>query len=204
MTVRLVLITLVPGVVVGVALAPYLLRIFGATYAEHGTTLLRLLLLALPGTAVTSFFTSFLWLERRMLALTCRQLADAMVFLGATLLLMGHFGLLAVGIASLATEALQAVIFLPGAIGRYRIVRSETGWRSRDVWSSATPRFSPPRSAVTISVLAWQAAPEQGNSWCCVVLAAGTSLHSRSQRNANRYSLRSCMTLGRISRRTGR
>ena len=47
---------------------------------------------------MTSFFTSFLWLERRMLALTCRQLADATVFLGATLLLMGHFGLLAVGI----------------------------------------------------------------------------------------------------------
>ena len=67
-----------------------------------------------------------------MLVLTCRQLADAAVFLGATLLLMGHFGLLAVGIASLATEALQAVIFLPGAIGCYRMVHSETGWKPRD------------------------------------------------------------------------
>ena len=79
-----------------------------------------------------SFFTSFLWLERRMLVLTCRQLADAAVFLGMALLLMRHFGLLAVGIASLATEALQAVIFLPGAIGRYRMVHSETGWKPRD------------------------------------------------------------------------
>ena len=132
-TVRLVLLVLVPGMAAGVALAPYLLSIFGATYAEHGTTLLRLLLLALPGTAVTSFFTSFLWLERRMLVLTCRQLAAATVFLGTTLLLMGHFGLLAVGIASLATEALQAAIFLPGAIGRYRMVHGETGWKSREV-----------------------------------------------------------------------
>ena len=131
-TVRLTLLMLVPGVAVGVALAPYLLRVFGTTYAEHGTTLLRLLVLALPGTAVTSFFTSFLWLERRMLALTCRQLADATVLLGATLLLVGHFGLLAVGIASLGTEVLQAAIFLPGAIGRYRIVRSEAGWKSMD------------------------------------------------------------------------
>ncbi len=131
-TVRLVLLILVPVVAVGVTLAPYLLRIFGATYADHGTTLLRLLLLALPGTAVTSFFTSFLWLERRMLALTCRQLVDATVFLGATLLLMGHFGLLAVGIASLATEALQAVMFLPGAVRRYRMVHSEAGWSPRD------------------------------------------------------------------------
>ncbi len=132
-TVRLALLILVPGVVLGVTLAPYVLRIFGATYAEHGTTLLRLLLLALPGTAVTSFFTSFLWLERRMLAMTLRQLADAAVLLGTTLLLIGHFGLLAVGIASLVTEALQALIFLPGAIGRYRAVHSPTGWKPRDV-----------------------------------------------------------------------
>jgi O-antigen/teichoic acid export membrane protein len=130
--VRLALLILVPGVAVAVGLAPYLLRIFGATYAEYGTTLLRLLLLALPGTAVTAFFTSFLWLERRMLVLACRQLADATMFLGTTLLLMGHFGLLAVGIASLATEALQTVIFLPGAIGRYRMVHGETGWKPRD------------------------------------------------------------------------
>ncbi|MGD0875534.1 MAG: hypothetical protein ABSA14_11180 [Acidimicrobiales bacterium] len=131
-TVRLTLLMLLPGVAVGVALAPDVLRIFGATYAEHGTTLLRLLLVCLPGTAVSSFFTSFLWLERRMWVLACRQLAQATMFLGATLLLIGHFGLLAVGIASLITEVLQAVMFLPGAIGRFRMVHSETGWESRD------------------------------------------------------------------------
>jgi O-antigen/teichoic acid export membrane protein len=131
-TVRLALAILAPGVVLGVLLAPDVLRIFGTTYAQHGTTLLRLLLLALPGSAVTSFFTSFLWLEKRMLVLAVRQLADAVVFLGATLILMGHFGLLAVGIASLVTEALQAVIFLPGAIGRYRAVHNEEGWKPTD------------------------------------------------------------------------
>ena len=131
-TVRLTLLMLLPGVAVGVALAPDVLRIFGATYAEHGTTLLRLLLVCLPGTAVTCFFTSFLWLERRMWVLACRQLAQATMFLGTTLLLIGRFGLLAVGIASLATEALQAVIFLPGAISRYRMVHSETGWKQSD------------------------------------------------------------------------
>jgi O-antigen/teichoic acid export membrane protein len=131
-TVRLTLLILLPGVAAGVALAPDVLRIFGATYAEHGTTLLRLLLLALPGSAVTSFFTSFLWLERRMLMLASRQFADAALFLGMTLVLIGHLGLLAVGVASLATEALQAVMFLPGAVGRYRMVHSETGWKPAD------------------------------------------------------------------------
>ena len=131
--VRLALLILVPGVAVAVALAPCLFRIFGATYAVRGTTLLRLLLLALPGTAVTGFFTSLLWLERRMLMLTCRQLANRTIFLGTTLLLVGHFGLLAVGIASLVTEALQTVISLPGAIDRYRLAHGETGWKPRDV-----------------------------------------------------------------------
>jgi len=131
-TVRLTLLMLVPGVAVAIALAPDVLRIFGATYAEHGTTLLRLLLVCLPGTAVTSFFTSFLWLERRLWVLAVRQLAEAATFLGTTLLLIGHFGLLAVGIASLITEVLQAVMFFPGAIRRYRMVHSETGWKPRD------------------------------------------------------------------------
>jgi len=132
-TIRLTLLMLMPVAAVAIALAPEVLRIFGATYAEHGTTLLRLLLVCVPGTAVTSFFTSFLWLERRLWVLAGRQLAQATMFLGTTLLLIGHFGLLAVGIASLITEVLQAVIFLPGAIGRYRMVHSETGWKSRDV-----------------------------------------------------------------------
>jgi O-antigen/teichoic acid export membrane protein len=130
---RLCLLIIVPATFAGVFLAPYVLQIFGATYAQHGTTLLRLLLLCLPGQAVTAFFTSFLWLERRMWALVCRQLADATVFLGTTFLLIGHFGLVAVGIAGLVTEGAQAVIFLPGAIGRYRIVHSEEGWRSKDI-----------------------------------------------------------------------
>jgi hypothetical protein len=132
-TIRLTLLMLMPVAAVAIALAPDVLRIFGATYAEHGTTLLRLLLVCVPGTAVSSFFTSFLWLERRLWVLAGRQLAQATMFLGTTLLLIGHFRLLAVGIASLITEVLQAVIFLPGAIGRYRMVHSETGWKSRDV-----------------------------------------------------------------------
>ena len=68
-----------------------------------------------------------------MLVLTCRQLANGTIFLGTTLLLVGHFGLLAVGIASLVTEALKTVIFLPGAIDRYRLAHGETGWKPRDV-----------------------------------------------------------------------
>ena len=67
-----------------------------------------------------------------MLMLASRQFADAALFLGMTLVLIGHLGLLAVGVASLATEALQAVMFLPGAVGRYRMVHSETGWKPAD------------------------------------------------------------------------
>ena len=50
-TLRAALFLLLPTMLVGIAFAPEILRIFGTAYAEHGTTLLRLQLLSLPGTA---------------------------------------------------------------------------------------------------------------------------------------------------------
>jgi len=121
---RVVGFFLLPILVVGIVFAPLLLGIFGKSYAATGTTLLRLLLLATPGTMVTAFYTSFIWLERRAWWLAARQALNSLVLLGGSLLLLGHLGILGVGVASLATELLQAVIILPGALRRYRAVRA--------------------------------------------------------------------------------
>jgi O-antigen/teichoic acid export membrane protein len=121
-TLRLALVVLLPGIAIGIVFAPNLLRIFGETYAVHGTTLLRLLFCSMPGTAIASFYISFAWIEQRMWLLAVRQFGCAVVFLGATFLFIGHFGVLAIGIASLATEALEAIVFLAPSIARYRSV----------------------------------------------------------------------------------
>ncbi|MBW4078731.1 MAG: hypothetical protein HIU84_09545 [Acidobacteria bacterium] len=109
---------LTPCILIGVIFAPQLLSVFGATYALHGTTLLRMLLLSLPGSAVTIFYTSFAWLDKRVWWLAIRQLIITLVYFALVLSLIGHFALAAVGIASLITSGIQGLIFLPVLLRR--------------------------------------------------------------------------------------
>jgi len=119
-TIRAAMFVILPTVGIGVALAPQILRIFGPQYSEHGTTLLRLLLLALPGTAVTAFYSAFAWLERRVWRLAVREVISAVIYFSVLLLLIGHIGILAIGVASLVASGLQGIFFLPVSVSRYR------------------------------------------------------------------------------------
>jgi O-antigen/teichoic acid export membrane protein len=119
-TIRAAIFILVPTVGIGVTLAPEILRIFGTSYAIHGTTLLRMLLLSLPGTAVAAFYSAFAWLDKRVWRLAVRDLVSAVVYFSLVLTLIGRFGILAIGIASLVTSGLQGLFFLPISIKRYR------------------------------------------------------------------------------------
>jgi O-antigen/teichoic acid export membrane protein len=126
-TLRAGLIVLVPSVTIGLIFAPEILRLFGPSYALHGTTLLRMLLLSQPFLGVTAFYTSFAWIDRRLWRLAVRELITGAVFFGILLALIGHFGILAVGIASLVSSGLQAFFFLPLLIMRYRASTRVTG-----------------------------------------------------------------------------
>lgn len=108
------------AVVVGVVFASDILRIFGATYAATGTTLLRMLLLSLPGTAVTALYTSLAWIDRRIWKLAVRDFISAGVFFVLLFAFIGHYGILAVGIAALIQSGLQALFFLPLVVRRYK------------------------------------------------------------------------------------
>lgn len=111
---------IVPSVVVGVAFAPFFLRIFGPQYALHGTTLLRMLLLALPFSAVSLFYSTFAWLDRRVWWMALRDLVNVIIYFGVVFLLIGRYGILSIGIASLVSSGLQGIFFLPISIRRYR------------------------------------------------------------------------------------
>ena len=120
-TIFALVVVLLPAVVIGVIIAPDLLRIFGATYAKHGATLLRMLLLALPGTVVTEFYSSFAWLDRHVWWMTLRQLVAAVVFFVVMFALIGRYGINSIGIASLVSSGLQGLFFLPITVRRYRL-----------------------------------------------------------------------------------
>jgi O-antigen/teichoic acid export membrane protein len=116
----------VPSVLIGVIFAPFILRLVGSTYATHNTiTLLRMLLLSLPLSAVSIFYSAFAWLDRRVWWLAVRDVISVAVFFGVLFSLIDRHGILAIGVASLVTSGLQGVFFLPISIRRYRLTTND-------------------------------------------------------------------------------
>jgi O-antigen/teichoic acid export membrane protein len=118
---RTMIVVLVPSVVIGCVFAPEYLRIFGASYATQGTTLMRMLLVSLLGIGVMVFYSTFAWLDKRVWWMTARNLASSIFQLALVFLLIGHFGIKAIGIAALVNAAITFVIFLPISVRRYRL-----------------------------------------------------------------------------------
>jgi len=120
-SIRAGILVLVPSITIGVLFAPEILQIFGPNYAAHSTTLLRMLLLSIPSTVLVWFYASFAWLDRRVWWLAARELISGVVYFGIVFLLIGHFGILAVGIAALVSSGLMGILFLPASVKRYRL-----------------------------------------------------------------------------------
>jgi O-antigen/teichoic acid export membrane protein len=120
--IAIVVITLL----IGEAFAPEILRIFGSEYAAKGTTLMRLILLSLPGNGIVAFYSAFAWLDRKVWKLTVRECISTAVYFTLIFVLIGHFGILAIGISALITSIVQGILFLPLMIRRYqRAVRDD-------------------------------------------------------------------------------
>lgn len=117
---RALAVLLVPSVTIGYVLAPYYLRVFGAEYSAGGTTLLRMLLLAIPGSTVMVYYSAFAWLDQRVWWMSIRIFIGSVVQIGVILLLIDRHGLMAIGIAALVNSGFTVVVFLPVSIRRYR------------------------------------------------------------------------------------
>jgi O-antigen/teichoic acid export membrane protein len=115
------IVVLVPSIIFGCIFAPEFLGFFGPSYASHGTTLMRMLLVSLLGTAVMVYYSTFAWLDKRVWWMTARNLIGSLVQLVVVLLLIGHFGIESIGIAALANCAISFAIFIPISIRRYRL-----------------------------------------------------------------------------------
>jgi O-antigen/teichoic acid export membrane protein len=116
--IRALLIVLVPSIVLGCIFAPDYLRIFGASYANQGTTLMRMLLIALLGTTTMVFYTAFAWIDKKVWWLTVRNVVSGVIYLVVIFALIGHFGINAIGIAALIYSGTTLLVFLPITILR--------------------------------------------------------------------------------------
>jgi O-antigen/teichoic acid export membrane protein len=99
---------------------PYLLRFAGEGYAEEGTTLIRVLALALPFAAVNGLYGTFAWVEQRLWRLVALQAVMTVVLLGGSLLFLEEKGIVAVGVSYLVAHALLALGSLPPIVNRMR------------------------------------------------------------------------------------
>ncbi|MFI8460502.1 lipopolysaccharide biosynthesis protein [Kitasatospora sp. NPDC085464] len=100
------------GVLVTVVAAPWVLSLFGAEYAEHGTALLRLLALSALPHLVLSIAVDAARARRRLVPIVALQGVYCVLVLGLTVWLLPPFGLVGVGLAWLIAATVLAVPLL--------------------------------------------------------------------------------------------
>lgn len=100
------------GVAVIAAGAPQILALFGSSYSDHATTLLRLLALAALPNLVFSVAVDVSRARRRLRLAVGLQIALCSLVLGFSLLLLPTFGITGAGMAWLAAECLIAAPLL--------------------------------------------------------------------------------------------
>ncbi len=90
--------------------APWLMTLFGADYAAEGSTLLRILAVAILPNLYTALYLSLARVENRSHHLIVVQGAICLLTLGLTALFLDTFGITGVGVAWLAAQSLVAVV----------------------------------------------------------------------------------------------
>lgn len=102
----------VPVVVVAVAGAPLLLSVFGPAYADEGTAVLRLLVLAAVPNMVVTLFIAIARVERRMRSVVYVNGTVLLTVIPLSILLLPRLGVTGVGWAWLAVQTGLAVVLL--------------------------------------------------------------------------------------------
>ncbi|MEU2155777.1 lipopolysaccharide biosynthesis protein [Streptomyces sp. NPDC019396] len=111
---RRMALLLVPVVLVLVVFAPQILAPFGPDYAEHGTTVLRLLAAAALPRVVVELYIGVLRVQGRTGVLAVLQGVMCALVLGSTALLLGPVGISGAGLAVLLSMTVTALASAPG------------------------------------------------------------------------------------------
>ncbi|MET7615781.1 lipopolysaccharide biosynthesis protein [Streptomyces sp. NPDC005408] len=111
---RRMAVLLVPVVLFLVAFAPQILAPFGDAYAEHGTTVLRLLAAASLPRVVVELYIGVLRVQGRTGMLAALQSTMCALVLGSASLLLGATGIAGAGWAVLLSMTLMAAVSAPG------------------------------------------------------------------------------------------
>jgi O-antigen/teichoic acid export membrane protein len=114
------LLLLLPGAVALVVLTPYVLLVFGSDYADHATTMMRLLAIASVPRAAHSLYAALARFRGDGRAILGRQVLSVSALIGGTLLLAPSMGLTGVGLAWLGASVLVLITVIPGLMRALR------------------------------------------------------------------------------------
>ena len=114
-TVRFVLLcggAAVTGCLTLIVAAPLILGILGPHYAEHGTTLIRIMALVLPVVALTTIYTALARLQRRLRLAVVSQIVLGVLVVAGVIVTTPRWGINAVGYTYLGAELFITLVVL--------------------------------------------------------------------------------------------
>ncbi|MFB6979721.1 lipopolysaccharide biosynthesis protein [Streptomyces scopuliridis] len=135
---RRMTVLLVPVVLVLVVFAPQVLAPFGADYARHGSTVLRLLAAAALPRVVVELYIGVLRVQGRTGVLAALQGAMCVLVLGSALFLLGPAGISGAGLAMLLSMTVMALVAAPGLRTALRSTGGQRARRTKDTGAYGT------------------------------------------------------------------
>jgi O-antigen/teichoic acid export membrane protein len=108
-TVRQTALILIPVIMVVVATAPFILQIYGPQYASEGTTLLRLLVVALIPNMLVSLFMGISRVQGNTGHMIAIQASICLLALGLSAVLLPWYGIEGIGFAWLGSQLLVGI-----------------------------------------------------------------------------------------------
>ncbi|MCL7380631.1 lipopolysaccharide biosynthesis protein [Streptomyces sp. 35G-GA-8] len=158
---RRMTVLLVPVVLVLVVFAPQVLAPFGADYARHGSTVLRLLAAAALPRVVVELYIGVLRVQGRTGMLAALQGAMCVLVLGSALFLLGPAGISGAGLAMLLSMTVMALIAAPGLRAALRKRAPRQRAIRRQPIRTRAPRTQAPRT----QAIRTKGADAYGTSW---------------------------------------
>ena len=123
-SVKLILITLVPIIILVFAIAPWLLLLFGGSYSESGTTLLRIMSVSALPWSINVVYLSKLRVERKLKVIIGFTVVIAVLSLGLSYFLLPRMGINGVGFAWLATHGIIAFVVMVTSLKGRQVINS--------------------------------------------------------------------------------
>jgi O-antigen/teichoic acid export membrane protein len=107
-TIRLIALVAVPGVAVVLIAAPWILSILGPEYAAEGSTVLRLMVLAIPFSTVSTLYVAICRIRLQMARVVVIEAMIAVLVIGLAVALIRPLGIAGVGLGYLIAEIVVA------------------------------------------------------------------------------------------------